>query len=84
MSMAELLDLALRLPEEERAELAHHLLRSLTPPGQEPSSEQEWEQAWMEEVRRRVERFDGGETTARDAREALAEIQARLKRKTPS
>jgi hypothetical protein len=79
MSMDELLTRALLLPEGDRAELAHRLLLSLAPPGPEANSEQKWEQAWMEEIGRRLERQDRGETATRDAGEALADIQAALR-----
>jgi len=79
MSMDELIKLALLLPEEQRAALAHRLLLSLAPPGPEASTEQEWEQAWMEEIARRLEWQDRGETATRDAREALADIEVTLR-----
>jgi hypothetical protein len=78
MSMNELLQQALLLPEQERAALAHELLLSL-PPGEEVS-ESEWEEAWAAEIKNRMERFDRGETTARDWREVLADIRTGLKR----
>jgi hypothetical protein len=80
MSMNELLALALTLSEQERAALAQRLLWSLSPPGQEVPGEQEWEAACMEEVQQRAERYQRGETTARDWRGALQDIQRRLER----
>jgi hypothetical protein len=79
MSMNELLQLALLLPEEERAALAHELLLSL-PAADEPS-QSEWQEAWATEIKARMDRYERGETTARDWREVLADIQTGLKRK---
>jgi hypothetical protein len=79
MSTLELLEMALKLPEEDRAVLAHELLRSLGP--EADCSEEEWEQAWATELRIRMEQLDRGEVVARDWREVMADIRARRKRK---
>jgi hypothetical protein len=79
MSMNEVLALALSFSEQERATLAQQLLRSLSLPGQEIADGREWDAACMEEVRRRAERYERGETAARNSDEALREIQARLR-----
>jgi hypothetical protein len=79
MSTNELLELALKLPQEDRAVLAHELLRSLGPDAD--CTEEEWEQAWAQELKARMERLDRGEATARNGRDAMAEIRARRKRK---
>jgi hypothetical protein len=80
MSMDELFDLVLGLPDEARVLLVHRLLLSLVPPGEEVIQEQAWERAWLEELQNHLSRFDRGETTAGDARESLADIQARFAR----
>lgn len=52
---SQLLQQALSLSEEERAELASSLLESLEPAAQEGA-----EQAWEAEVARRVDELDSG------------------------
>jgi hypothetical protein len=80
MSIHEVLTLALGLGEQDRAALAHQLLLSLSPPGPELADTAEWEAVAMEEVGRRAERYQRGETAARDWREALQNIQRQLRR----
>lgn len=53
-TVAELLDAALALPEDERAELAELLTASLDPP---PSS---LHPAWKDEIHRRAAEVDAG------------------------
>jgi len=50
------LTLALDLPEEDRAEIAAALFESI-----EPEGEEEVEQAWRQEVAKRVAAIDAGE-----------------------
>lgn len=50
---------ALELTDEERAEIAGALLESLEPP-----SEEGVEEAWREEVARRIAAYDAGEMEA--------------------
>jgi putative addiction module component (TIGR02574 family) len=52
----ELLERALALSEEERAELAGSLVQSL-----EPSSDADAETAWQQEIARRAKELDAGE-----------------------
>jgi len=63
-----------RLPDRERARLALRLLESL-----EPGSDESVDGLWLEEAERRLENYDKGLTDARDAEEAIAEIEHRLK-----
>lgn len=79
MSMTEILTMALELPDAERAALARQLLLSLEPPGPVDSDEEAWQEAWMEEIRRRMDRLDRGETKTSDAYEALEDIRNRLR-----
>ena len=63
-----------RLPDRERARLALRLLESL-----EPGSDEDTDDLWLEEAERRLEDYDKGLTDARDAEEAIAEIERQLK-----
>ena len=69
----ELLKVALSLSESERAELAGLLLRSLEPP-----PEADVEEAWREEVRRRVASIDAGEAEMIPWSEVRDRLFARL------
>jgi putative addiction module component (TIGR02574 family) len=62
------------LPHRERAKLAAVLLASLDDGVDEDVSD-----LWLEEAQRRLEAFDAGETSARDADEVLSDIRARFK-----
>jgi hypothetical protein len=77
MSINEVLAAALNLGEQDRALLAHKLLLSLRPPGEEVVDASEWEAAAMEVVQRRDARYQRGETTARDWREAIQDVRRR-------
>ena len=63
-----------RLPNRERARLALRLLESL-----EPGSDESVDDLWLDEAERRLENYDKGLTDARDAEEAIAEIERQLK-----
>ena len=65
---ARLLEEALALPPEERAELADRLLSSLDPPSQRRIDE-----LWAEEVEARLDAYDRGEMEAIPAEKAIAE-----------
>jgi hypothetical protein len=74
-----LLDQALKLPEEERGELATRLLRSLEPDdGDEPGA-QEWEVAWSAELDQpeRSRRTVGAPDSAADEDEVSCAIEPR-------
>ncbi len=79
MSMNDLLQQALLLPEQERVNLACELLQSVVPGN--GLSEDEWREEWALEIASRIQRFERGETTARDWKEALVDIRATLQRK---
>jgi putative addiction module component (TIGR02574 family) len=69
---------ALKLPIEERADLAHRLFASLE--GEETSEDPaEVEQAWLDEAERRYHRYLAGETQPVPATEAIAHVRARLR-----
>lgn len=67
-----ILEEALGLPEEDRRRVARLLLESL-----QGSSSEEIARAWDEEVRRRIELAERGETRARDGAEVSAELRAK-------
>lgn len=63
-----------RLPDRERARLALRILESL-----EPGSDENVDDLWLDEAERRLESYDRGLTDARDAEEAIAEIEHQIK-----
>jgi putative addiction module component (TIGR02574 family) len=63
----------LGLPPEERAKLIDLIWDSLSPPEIKTR-----EDAWATESERRVDAFEAGKLTARDARDVLAELRASL------
>ena len=65
---------ALELSPDERADLAYLLMDSLEEQGVDP----EYDQAWADEITRRLDDYSAGRATARPAREVLAEIRQRL------
>lgn len=68
---------ARHLSPAERAELAQRLLAGLE--DDEPAgSDDEVEQAWIDEAERRYERYPAGETEAVLAADALAQVHARI------
>ena len=66
---------ALKLKEKDRAELAKRLLISL-----EDQVDDDIEQAWMEEIKRRKEEVGSGETELIPADKVLAEARNILKK----
>jgi len=61
------------LPHRERARLALRLIESL-----EPGSDENVEELWLDEAERRLREYDKGATQARDAEEAISEIERQL------
>ena len=73
MTMKELEIVALAMGVNERAELAHKLLRSL-----EELSESEIDALWLEEALRRDAEFDAGTAKARDAEDVFRDARNRF------
>jgi hypothetical protein len=71
---------ALRLPLEDRADVAAELLRSLDE-AESTLSQDEVERRWAEEITRRTNRALRGESIGRDADEVLASIESKLQRR---
>ena len=61
----------------ERADLALYLIRSLD--GEDNADEQEVEQAWIEEVDRRVEEIKSGKAVGIPAEAFFASLREKLK-----
>ena len=78
-SVDQLFEQAMKLSEAEREELADRLFQSTLPevPGEEISPD-EWEKAWGEEIKRRIEQMDRGEVDLKDAFESLEELRRQL------
>jgi putative addiction module component (TIGR02574 family) len=74
----ELFASALSLPQAERADLAFQLLQSLTPPGEEVSS-----QEFGAELHARIDAHRRGEIPSFSRDEARSIIQRRLQDRTP-
>ena len=70
-----LLDQALKLPDEERGELASRLLRSLPPVDSDVASPPEWEALWSAELDHRVREVRDGSVELVDGDEVLAELR---------
>lgn len=75
----DLYDQAMKLDRQEIEELATKLWDAVVPPppGEEISPE-EWEREWGEEIVRRVEAYERGETIARPWPEVLADLRKKL------
>ncbi len=71
MSAATLIDQALELPIDERADLARRLLLSLE---SEPFDDNA-DSLWLDELGKRIKRMDNGESRTLDWRQAHAEIR---------
>ena len=68
---SQILDVALSLNPEERAELAHTLLLSLEPGDVDEDADQEW----AAEIRRRLQAIRDGQVALRDWDEALVSVR---------
>jgi hypothetical protein len=64
---------AAQLPHRERARLALRLLESL-----DPGHDEDGDELWLDEAQRRLREYDRGATKARDAEEAISEIERQL------
>ena len=72
-ALKSLMDKAMALGENERAELAHELLISLDGPVDITAPE-----AWAAEIHRRVEEIDAGSVQLVDAEDVVRRIQKRI------
>jgi hypothetical protein len=75
-----ILEEALRLPFDERADVAAELLRSLDE-AESTLSQEEIQRRWAAEITRRANRVLRGESVGRDADEVLASIESKLRRR---
>jgi hypothetical protein len=77
-----ILEQALRLPADERADLADALQRSLEDAGASNLPPEEVARLWNEEIERRLararERVAGGEPTGRSADEVYADAEVKI------
>ena len=73
MSVTAIQDEVLGLPATERARLIDLLWGSFSKPEQQAS-----EAAWAAESERRIDAFDAGKLTARDAAEVFADLKKGL------
>jgi putative addiction module component (TIGR02574 family) len=79
MSTAEVRELALELPEEDRARLARELIASLDADVPDPGIED----AWIEEIEARAEALDRGDATAFDGQASLDKVRQQLRQGRP-
>lgn len=73
-SVAELEREARRLPEQDRALLAQHLIASI-----DPGEDIDAEAAWLEEAERRYQTYRQGKLTAKPADQVFREAKSQLK-----
>jgi hypothetical protein len=76
----QVLEEALRLPIDERADVAAELLRSLDE-GESTLPPEEVERRWAEAITRRAERAASGESVGRDANEVLSSTESKLRQR---
>jgi hypothetical protein len=76
----QVLEEALRLPIDERADVAAELLRSLDE-AESALPPEDVERLWAAEITRRAERAIRGESQGRDANEVLASIESKLQKR---
>ncbi len=70
----EIMDLVDSLPIDMRLELIDHLLESITPP------KTDVEEAWKDEVERRIDEVESGEVELIPGEEVFARMRERYKR----
>ena len=73
----ELRDELMKLPADERLELAEELYGSVPGDIDEPG----WDQAWADEIRRRIEDIRAGRVEGVPAAEVFANVRERLARR---
>lgn len=76
----QVLEEALRLPVEDRADVAAELLRSLDEAERTLPAE-EVERRWKEEITRRAERAIRGDSVGRDANLVLSSLESKLRQR---
>ena len=76
----QILEEALRLPIDDRADVAAELLRSLDA-AETALPREEVERCWAEEVTRRAERARRGDSIGQDAKGVLDSIESKLRRR---
>lgn len=64
---------AVRLSHRDRARLALRLIESL-----DPGQDEDVDGLWLDEAEQRLRRYDQGATQARDAEDAIADIERQL------
>jgi putative addiction module component (TIGR02574 family) len=75
MSVTAIQEEILGLPAAERARLIDVLWQSISPPEQQTR-----EAAWAAESERRIDAYDAGEITAREAADVLADLKRDVRR----
>jgi hypothetical protein len=65
---------AARLSHRDRARLALRLIESL-----EPGQDENVDGLWLDEAEQRLRKYDDGATRARNAEDAIADIERQLK-----
>lgn len=84
MSTADdILQQALQLPQHERADLAHQLILSLEGIDLNEPKEEGYDEAWAEEIERRMASYERGESQARPWSEVRSEIESKLRGQQP-
>jgi putative addiction module component (TIGR02574 family) len=73
-AMKQLKEQVLKLPEDERAELVYDVIASLDGPGDEGV-----EEAWAEEITRRIHEIRAGTVETVDAADVMERIAARVR-----
>jgi putative addiction module component (TIGR02574 family) len=75
MSVTAIQDEILGLPATDRARLIDVLWNSISTPGQQAR-----EAAWAAESERRIDAYDAGKLTAREAKEVFADLKKGLRK----
>ena len=78
VAIENVLQQALALDPDQRAELAAALLRSLEPDDGETLTEQEWHAAWSVEIERRLRDLHEGRAKTFSHDEVMARVRERL------
>lgn len=79
-SIADIEKELMALPTEDRARVALDLIRSLDKE-QETLTREEWEAAWLQEVKRREAEILEGRAELVDGEQVMAELRARYPKK---